>query len=96
MNLMNHYLDKIALFIFISYFFASPPSSASLVGAGKKSTPEIASLIGTFRKKRAPKNPPDRFSRAGITSFFREGALIKLLHYCSFNFSSLKTNSDPL
>jgi hypothetical protein len=38
-------------------------------------------------KKRAPKK---------ITSFFREGALIELLHYCSFNFTSLKTHTRSL
>jgi len=38
--------------------------------------------------KKEPKGDPKT-----ITSRFREAALIKLLYYCSFNISSLTTNT---
>ena len=42
-------------------------------------------LLQKRNKKGAPKS---------ITSRFREGALIKLLHYCKLRFSSLMYNSS--
>jgi len=44
------------------------------------------------KQKRAPKSPPDRTGRDNTPPDSyrdREGALIKLLHYCKLEFSSL-------
>ncbi len=46
----------------------------------------ISLLLFCFSKKVTKKEPRKNYI------LFREGALIKLLHYCSFNYSSLKTN----
>ncbi len=55
-------------------------------------------VLFCFSKKEPKKEPRKtrltEVIRAGITSFFREGALMELLYYCSFNVSSLKMKSN--
>ena len=68
-DLFNNSSISLKLFLLFTVTFCFSPEFRFARRGKQKSTPEIASLIGTFHKQGAPKQ---------ITSVFRDGALIKL------------------